>query len=69
MSDSVKTRDDLLSEARAEITVVDAERAEALIALEALILDVREPAEFQLGHLPSATSIPRGVLELSLIHI
>lgn len=66
MSDSVKTRDDLLSEARAEITVVDAERAEALIALKALILDVREPAEYQLGHLPGATSIPRGVLEFKV---
>jgi rhodanese-related sulfurtransferase len=30
----------------------------------ALIVDVREPAEFADGHIPSAINIPRGVLEL-----
>jgi rhodanese-related sulfurtransferase len=29
-----------------------------------LVIDVREPHEFQEGHLPDAVNIPRGVLEL-----
>jgi len=29
----------------------------------ALLLDVREPAEFAAGHVPSAVNIPRGLLE------
>lgn len=29
----------------------------------AMILDVREPAEFAAGHVPGAVNIPRGVLE------
>jgi rhodanese-related sulfurtransferase len=66
MSDLVKTRDDFLTAARAEINLVAADRAEALIAQQALVLDVREPAEFQLGHLPNAVNIPRGVLEFKV---
>jgi rhodanese-related sulfurtransferase len=29
-----------------------------------LVLDVREPSEWSEGHLPGATNLPRGVLEL-----
>jgi rhodanese-related sulfurtransferase len=32
----------------------------------ALLLDVREPAEFAAGHVPSAVNIPRGVLEFQI---
>jgi rhodanese-related sulfurtransferase len=66
MSNPIKTRDDLLSAARAEINLVGSDRAETLIAEQALVLDVREPAEFQLGHLPNAINIPRGVLEFKV---
>jgi rhodanese-related sulfurtransferase len=66
MGNQVKTRDDLLAEARAEVSLVTADRAEELIAQQALVLDVREPAEFQLGHLPNAVNIPRGVLEFKV---
>lgn len=66
MGNQIKTRDDLLAEARAEICLVDASRAELLISQQALVLDVREPAEFQLGHLPNAVNVPRGVLEFKV---
>jgi len=66
MNIKIKTREDLLAEARSHINVVEAERAEQLIANNALILDVREPAEFQMGHLPSAMNVPRGVLEFKV---
>jgi rhodanese-related sulfurtransferase len=32
----------------------------------AMILDVREPAEFAAGHVPGAVNIPRGVLEFKI---
>jgi len=63
---TVISRDDMLARARAEITIVDADRAEALIAAGAHVLDVREPAEFLLGHLPGAQNVPRGVLEFKV---
>lgn len=66
MGNQIKTRDDLLAEARAEVCLVDADRAELLISQQALVLDVREPAEFQLGHLPNAVNVPRGVLEFKV---
>jgi rhodanese-related sulfurtransferase len=66
MSNPIKTRDDLLIEARAEINLVGSDRAVSLIAERALVLDVREPVEFQVGHLPNAINIPRGVLEFKV---
>ncbi len=66
MTRSIKTREDFLSEAKPHITLIDAQQAESLIADKALVLDVREPAEFQLGHLPNAINVPRGVLEFKV---
>lgn len=57
------TKEDLLAEARASVSPVDAAGAEALLAAGAVVLDVREPAEFDMGHLPGAVNVPRGVLE------
>lgn len=66
MTNPVKTREDFLVEAKSQITLIDAQRAEAMILEKALVLDVREPAEFQLGHLPNAVNVPRGVLEFKV---
>ncbi|MGK0248002.1 MAG: rhodanese-related sulfurtransferase [Oleispira sp.] len=66
MSNPIKTRDDLLIAARAEINAVCSDRAETLLAEQALVLDVRESTEFQRGHLPNAINIPRGVLEFKV---
>jgi rhodanese-related sulfurtransferase len=57
------TKDDLLNEARQSLTIVDANKAEQSINTGAVILDIREPAEFDMGHLPNAVNIPRGLLE------
>lgn len=57
------TRDDLLAEARSAVVPVDASAAEAMLAQGCVVLDVREPAEFDMGHLPGAVNVPRGVLE------
>lgn len=63
---TVISRDDMLAQARAEITIIDADRAEELIVQGVHVLDVREPAEFLLGHLPAAQNVPRGVLEFKV---
>jgi rhodanese-related sulfurtransferase len=57
------TKDQLLNDARQSLTIIDAAKTEQLITDGAIILDVREPAEFDMGHLPGAVNIPRGLLE------
>jgi sulfur-carrier protein adenylyltransferase/sulfurtransferase len=56
---------ELLAAAKAEIDeVTTAETREALAGAEApLLLDVREPDEWQEGHIPGAIHLPRGNLE------
>ncbi|CAN5851306.1 molybdopterin-synthase adenylyltransferase MoeB [soil metagenome] len=54
---------DLLSAAKSEITEVDTGGAAARIADGAVVLDVREPDEFEAGALGGAIHIPRGHLE------
>ena len=54
---------DLLSAAKAEIREVDTATASDLIAGGSLVLDVREPDEYDQGALPGVVHIPRGHLE------
>lgn len=54
---------DLLSAAKAEIAEIDTATAAERIAAGALVLDVREPDEYDQGALPDAIHIPRGHLE------
>ena len=54
---------DLLSAAKAEITEVDTAASAERIAEGALVLDVREPDEYDQGALAGAVHIPRGHLE------
>ena len=54
---------DLLSAAKAEITEVDTATAADHIAAGAIVLDVREPDEYDQGALPNAIHLPRGHLE------
>ncbi|MFT6325392.1 MAG: rhodanese-related sulfurtransferase [Crocinitomicaceae bacterium] len=57
------TKDELLNEARQSLNIIDAKQVEHVIAAGTVILDVREPAEFDMGHLHNAVNIPRGLLE------
>jgi rhodanese-related sulfurtransferase len=56
-------KEDFLATAQASVSPITANEAEALLASGAVVLDVREPAEFDVGHLPGAVNVPRGVLE------
>lgn len=57
------TPQQLVAEAKAQIKEVDVATAAAQIAAGTVVIDVREPAEFEAGRLPNSVNIPRGVLE------
>ena len=58
---------ELVVKAKASITETSLEQADSLAAdATVLLFDVREPGEYQEGHLPGALNIPRGMLEFVL---
>ena len=60
-----KTATDLFSEARARITQVPPQEVMRLRETHpaTVLIDCREPNEWNLGHVPGAVFIPRGILE------
>lgn len=56
----------LVEAARQEIDEITNEEVSFLLEDNIRVLDVREPAEFEAGHLPEAINIPRGVLEFQI---
>jgi molybdopterin/thiamine biosynthesis adenylyltransferase/rhodanese-related sulfurtransferase len=59
-----KTYDELLADARAEIREVSPAEADARHrAAAAVLVDVREDAEWAAGHIPGAIHVPRGSVE------
>ena len=60
-----KSGTDLIHEAKSRIKEVTASELRELRAhgTDVVILDVREPNEWNLGRLPGATLLPRGVIE------
>ena len=57
---------DLVARAKATITECSVKDAHECVRPETLIVDIREPAEYQRGHIPGAALIPRGLLEFEL---
>ncbi len=57
------TRDDMLKQARENLTIISSDQVKAQVENGAILLDVREPGEFNVGHLPNAVHVPRGLLE------
>jgi rhodanese-related sulfurtransferase len=60
-----KTGQDLIDEAKQKIEEVSPEQVRDMLARQdkAVYLDVREPNEWNLGHIPGAIHLPRGNLE------
>jgi rhodanese-related sulfurtransferase len=60
-----KTGSDLVDEARGRIREISAADVQDMLERgeNVTLLDVREPNEWNLGHLPKAVHIPRGNLE------
>ncbi|HEV2369698.1 MAG TPA: molybdopterin-synthase adenylyltransferase MoeB [Acidimicrobiales bacterium] len=57
---------ELLSETKGQIREVDTAEAERRADAGALVLDVREPDEYEQGAVPGALHIPRGQLETTI---
>jgi rhodanese-related sulfurtransferase len=64
----LRTATDLVNEAKSRITEVGTDRVQEMQDRGEAVtyLDVREQNEWNMGHLPRATLIPRGVLESSI---
>ncbi|MGD8644379.1 MAG: rhodanese-like domain-containing protein [Chromatiales bacterium] len=59
-----KTLNDLIQEARSRVREIDADTAAEMMDRQGvLMLDVREPYEFERSHIPAAVLVPRGTLE------
>ena len=60
----IKPARELVDAANAKIETLSAEEAVGLVGKgDVQFVDVREPAEWQQGHIPGAVHIPRGLLE------
>ncbi len=57
---------DMVNEARARISEVDAQGMGAAMEQGAVVVDVREPDEFAQGRVEGAVNIPRGVAEMGV---
>jgi len=55
---------DFVAEARGRVAEISAKEVAALSGETVLLLDVREPGEYQAGFLPDAINVPRGMLEV-----
>jgi rhodanese-related sulfurtransferase len=59
-----KTVEQLVGEAKRRIrSATPDEVADTVLSGELVVVDVREPDEFEKGHIPGAVNIPRGWLE------
>ena len=65
---SHRTGTDLINEARQRIREVTPQEAAAIHARkdDTVFLDVREPNEWNLGRIPRAVHVPRGILETTI---
>lgn len=64
----MKTAAQLFAEARERIKQVSPQEVQDALARgdDFVLIDVREPNEWNLGHIPGAIHIPRGVLESNI---
>ena len=58
-----KTATQMIGEARAEVPSVAPEKAAGELDTGAVLVDVREPEEWQHGHIDGSVPAPRGLLE------
>lgn len=61
----MSTAADLVAKARSLIREITPQELSGKLA-RVTVIDVREPAEFEAGHLPGAINIPRGLLEFKV---
>jgi rhodanese-related sulfurtransferase len=57
---------ELVGRVKATIHECSVMEAHDCLNTETLLVDIREPAEFQRGHIPGAIHLPRGLLEFEI---
>ena len=57
---------DLVARTKATIKECSVTEVSECLERDTLLIDIREPAEFQRGHLPRAMLLPRGLLEFEI---
>lgn len=57
---------DLVAVAKATITECSVSEVERSLNADTLLIDIRELAEFEKGHIPGAILLPRGLLEFEI---
>lgn len=57
---------DLVAQAKATIKECSVTDVHDCLGANTLFIDIREPAEYQRGHIPGAVHAPRGLLEFEL---
>lgn len=58
---------DLVAEAKREVSLLEVKDVQEKMSQgEFILIDVREPDEWQGGRLPKAVHIPRGILEMTM---
>jgi len=57
---------ELVAVAKATITESSVSEVEQCLGSDTLLIDIREPAEFQKGRIPGAIHLPRGMLEFEI---
>ena len=64
----MKSGSDLITEAKSRITEVTPQQVRERIQRDksVVLLDVREPNEWNMGRVPGAVHIPRGIIETSI---
>ena len=62
----LKNPSDLVAVAKATIHESEVSDVHGCLQTDTLIIDIREPAEFQRGHIPGALHLPRGLLEFEI---
>lgn len=60
------TSQQLCAQAQANVKEVSVDELYDQLPQGARVIDVREPAEYQVGHIHNAVNMPRGVLEMQL---
>ncbi|MDJ0939884.1 MAG: rhodanese-like domain-containing protein [Woeseiaceae bacterium] len=57
---------DLVAKAKATIKECSVRDVHECLKLDTLLIDIREPVEFQRGHIPGSYLLPRGMLEFEV---
>ena len=58
---------DVVAKAKATIKECSVRDVHACLSADTVLIDIREPAEYQRGHIPGAIIIPRGLLEFEIL--